>query len=400
MSTNRNTNTRPPANQRRNTRPTGRPGQNKKKESKLDPNLLIKKAEPSGQEGFRSETPFSSVNLNASLLRNIEAKGYESMTNIQEQAIPSLMDRRDLLGISNTGSGKTGAFLIPIIEHAKLDPQNFTALIVTPTRELALQIEEEFKSLSKGMNLYSNTFIGGTNINSDFKALSRKLHVIVGTPGRLLDLSNRKLLHLNRVNTLVLDEFDRMLDMGFVHDVKKLVNLMTKRSQTMLFSATLEPGQKALIDGLLNNPVEIKVNTGGTTSENVDQEVIHVPEGKNKFDILADLFRGNDLEKVIIFTETKRLADKLSKQLNQSGIKSGLIHGNKSQNFRNRTIDEFKTGVTRVLVATDVAARGIDVADVTHVINYQLPMSMDSYIHRIGRTGRAGKTGTAITFAN
>ena len=175
---------------------------------------------------------------------------------------------------------------------------------------------------------------------------------------------------------------------------------MTRRSQTMLFSATLEPGQKALIDGLLNNPVEIKVNTGGTTSENVDQEIIRVPEGGNKFDILADLFKGNELEKVIIFTETKRLADKLSKQLNQSGIKSGLIHGNKSQNFRNRTIDEFKSGMTRVLVATDVAARGIDVADVSHVINYQLPMSMDSYIHRIGRTGRAGKTGRAITFVN
>ncbi|WP_192346662.1 DEAD/DEAH box helicase [Algoriphagus sp. Y33] len=402
MNSNRNSNTRPvvAANPRRNSRPAGRPVQNKKKESKLDPNLLVKLAQPSGQEGFRSETPFSSVNLNAVLLRNIEAKGYESMTNIQEQAIPSLMDRRDLLGISNTGSGKTGAFLIPIIEHAKLDSQNFTALIVTPTRELALQIEEEFKSLSKGMNLYSNTFIGGTNINSDVKALGRKLHVIVGTPGRLLDLSNRKLLHLNRVNTLVLDEFDRMLDMGFVHDVKKLVNSMTKRSQTMLFSATLEPSQKALIDGLLNNPVEIKVNTGGTTSENVNQEIIRVPEGKDKFDILADLFSGNDLEKVIIFTETKRLADKLSKKLNQSGIKSGLIHGNKSQNFRNRTIDEFKTGMTRVLVATDVAARGIDVADVTHVINYQLPMSMDSYIHRIGRTGRAGKTGRAITFVN
>lgn len=399
MNTN-NRNTRPPQATRKPS-PAGRPAQSsKKKESKLDPNLFVKKAQPSGKEGFRSDTTFDSLALNASLLKNLEAKGYESMTNIQEQAIPSLMERRDLLGISNTGSGKTGAFLIPIIEHAKLDPNNFTALIVTPTRELALQIEEEFKSLSKGMNLYSNTFIGGTNINSDFKALNRKLHVIVGCPGRLLDLANRKLLHLNKVNTLVLDEFDRMLDMGFVNDVKKIVHAMTSRKHTMLFSATLEPTQKKLIDSLLNNPVEIKVNNGGTTSENVDQEIVRVPEGKDKFDVLAGLFKGGDLEKVIIFTETKRLADRLSKKLNQSGIKSGLIHGNKSQNFRNRTIDEFKTGMIRVLVATDVAARGIDVADVSHVINYQLPMSMDSYIHRIGRTGRAGKTGRAITFVN
>lgn len=372
----------------------------KKKESTLDAKLLVKKAQPSGQAGFRSETPFTKLNLQPTLLKNLKGKGYESMTNIQEQSIFPLMDGKDLLGISNTGSGKTGAFLIPIIEHAKADQNNFTALIVTPTRELALQIEEEFKSLSKGMNLYSASFIGGTNINSDFKSLNRKLHVIVGTPGRLLDLYDRKLLKLNQVNTLVLDEFDRMLDMGFVHDVKKLINAMTKRSQTMLFSATLEPSQKALIDGLLNDPVVVKINTGGTTSENVDQETIRVPEGKDKFEILASLFQDKTMDRVIIFTETKRLADRLSKKLNETGIKSGLIHGNKSQNFRNKTIEEFKNGTTRVLVATDVAARGIDVADVTHVINYQLPMSMDSYIHRIGRTGRAGKTGRAITFVN
>lgn len=372
----------------------------KKKESTLDAKLLVKKAQPSGQAGFRSETPFTKLNLQPTLLKNLKGKGYESMTNIQEQSIFPLIDGRDLLGISNTGSGKTGAFLIPIIEHAKADQNNYTALIVTPTRELTLQIEEEFKSLSKGMNLFSASFIGGININSDFKSLNRKLHVIVGTPGRLLDLYDRKLLKLNQVNTLVLDEFDRMLDMGFVHDVKKLVNAMTKRSQTMLFSATLEPSQKVLIDGLLSDPVVVKINTGGTTSENVDQETIRVPEGRDKFEILASLFQDQTMDRVIIFTETKRLAERLSKKLNESGIKSGLIHGNKSQNFRNKTIEEFKKGTTRVLVATDVAARGIDVADVTHVINYQLPMSMDSYIHRIGRTGRAGKTGRAITFVN
>lgn len=386
-------------NPKRVSSPGPRPVQ-KKKESTLDAKLLVKKAQPSGQAGFRSETPFTKLNLQPTLLKNLKDKGYESMTNIQEQSIFPLMEGRDLLGISNTGSGKTGAFLIPIIEHAKADQQQFTALIVTPTRELALQIEEEFKTLSKGMNLYSATFIGGTNINSDFKSLNRKLHVIVGTPGRLLDLYDRKLLKLNQINTLVLDEFDRMLDMGFIHDVKKLVNAMTKRSQTMLFSATLEPSQKSLIDGLLDNPIVVKINSGGSTSENVEQETIRVPEGRDKFEMLAGLFKDKTMDRVIIFTETKRLADRLSKKLNESGIKSGLIHGNKSQNFRNKTIEEFKNGTTRVLVATDVAARGIDVADVTHVINYQLPMSMDSYIHRIGRTGRAGKTGRAITFVN
>jgi ATP-dependent RNA helicase RhlE len=207
-------------------------------------------------------------------------------------------------------------------------------------------------------------------------------------------------LDLKKVNTLVLDEFDRMLDMGFVLDVNKLVNRIGKRDQTLLFSATLEPGQKKMIDGLLSNPIEVKVNSGASTNENIEQQTIRVPEGQDKFDVLADLFANPELDKVILFTETKRLADRLAKKLIQAGIKAGQIHGDKSQNFRNRMIDEFKSGDIRVLVATDVAARGIDVADVSHVINYQLPMTMDAYIHRIGRTGRAGKVGHAITFVN
>jgi ATP-dependent RNA helicase RhlE len=305
-----------------------------------------------------------------------------------------------MMAISKTGSGKTAAFLIPIIEHALKDPRNYTALVVTPTRELALQIEEEFKSLVAGLQLYSATFIGGTNINSDYKQLERKLQVVVGTPGRLLDLSDRKLLKLNQVNTLVLDEFDRMLDMGFVNDVKKLVNLIGKRDQTLLFSATLEPNQKQLISTLLHNPIEVKVENSGGTNENIEQQTIHVPAGAEKFDMLSGLFSSPELDKVILFTETKRLADRLAKKLNQVGIAAGQIHGDKSQNFRNRMIEDFKKGAIRVLVATDVAARGIDVADVSHVINYQLPMTMDAYIHRIGRTGRAGKVGHAITFVN
>ena len=392
---------------RKNTKPAPAPrGANqdrrtvKKKESTLDPRLFVKIAQPSGQEGFRTEKTFADLGLTAKLLQNILAKGYQTLTNIQEQSIQPLLQGRDMMAISKTGSGKTAAFLIPIIEHALKDPRNYTALVVTPTRELALQIEEEFKSLTLGMQLHSATFIGGTNINSDHQKLQRKLQVIVGTPGRLLDLSDRRELDLRKVNTLVLDEFDRMLDMGFVLDVNKLVNRIGTREQTLLFSATLEPSQKKLIDGLLSNPLEVKVSGGGSTNENIEQQTIRVPEGQDKFDVLADLFANPELEKVILFTETKRLADRLAKKLVQAGIKAGQIHGDKSQNFRNRMIDEFKSGDIRVLVATDVAARGIDVADVSHVINYQLPMTMDAYIHRIGRTGRAGKVGHAITFVN
>jgi len=395
-------------NTRKNTAPSNTPrGGNidrrqvkKKKESTLDPKLFVKKAMPSGQAGFRTEKSFEDLPLNAKLLANIQKKGYETLTTIQEQSILPLLDGRDMMAISKTGSGKTAAFLIPIIEHALKDPRNYTALVVTPTRELALQIEEEFKSLAAGLQLYSATFIGGTNINSDYKQLERKLQVVVGTPGRLLDLSDRKLLKLNQVNTLVLDEFDRMLDMGFINDVKKLVNLIGKRDQTLLFSATLEPNQKQLISTLLHNPIEVKVENAGGTNENIEQQTIKVPDGADKFDILAGLVKSPEMEKVILFTETKRLADRLAKKLNQVGIAAGQIHGDKSQNFRNRMIEEFKKGDIRVLVATDVAARGIDVADVSHVINYQLPMTMDAYIHRIGRTGRAGKVGHAITFVN
>jgi ATP-dependent RNA helicase RhlE len=372
----------------------------KKKESTLDPKLFVKKAKPTGQAGFRTEKSFTDLDLNAELLTNILAKGYETLTTIQEQSIVPLLEGRDMMAISKTGSGKTAAFLIPIIEHALKDPRNYTALVVTPTRELALQIEEEFKSLTQGLHLYSATFIGGTNINSDYKQLERKLQVIVGTPGRLLDLSDRKLLKLNQVNTLVLDEFDRMLDMGFVNDVKKLVNLIGKRDQTLLFSATLDLTQKQLIGTLLHNPIEVVVENAGGTNENIEQQTIKVPEGAEKFDMLAGLLKSPEMEKVILFTETKRLADRLAKKLNQVGITAGQIHGDKSQNFRNKMIEDFKKGNIQVLVATDVAARGIDVADVSHVINYQLPMTMDAYVHRIGRTGRAGKVGHAITFVN
>lgn len=372
----------------------------KKLVSSLDPKLLVKKALSGAQEDFQATTLFSELALDSRLLANIRQKGYETLTLIQERALPPLLEGKDLMAISRTGSGKTAAFLIPIIVHALKNPVNFSALVVAPTRELALQITEEFRSLTRDMQLRTATFIGGTNISTDLKQLGRPIQLVVGTPGRLLDLANQKALNLSRINTLVLDEFDRMLDMGFVQDVKRIVQLVGKRDQTMLFSATLNPAQKQLVDGLLQNPVEIKVDSGSTPHTHIEQETIRVPEGQDKFEMLSELLGNPKLEKVVLFTETKRLADKLAKKLTHSGIPAGQIHGNKSQNFRNKVLGEFKSGTIRVLVATDVAARGIDIPDVSHVINYQLPMTMDAYIHRIGRTGRAGKTGHAITFAN
>jgi ATP-dependent RNA helicase RhlE len=279
--------------------------------------------------------------------------------------------------------------------------QNRTyALIMAPTRELATQIQDEFKTMTKGLNLHSSCFIGGTNINSDFRNLRRTPHVIIATPGRLLDLINRRAFKLDNVNTLVLDEFDRMLDMGFINDVKKTLQLMKSRKHTLLFSATLDRKQEGFIKEILNNPVRVKVSNGETTGDHIDQEVIRINAGEDKFKILTDLMESQQMDKLLIFEEAKFKVKKLTSMLNSIGIKADEIHGNKTQNARQNALNKFKQGKVRVLVATDVAARGLDVSDVTHVINYQLPMTFDSYIHRIGRTGRAGKAGKAYTFVD
>lgn len=395
---------------RTSNRPTNRGAQpisrrrpvKKKPVSSVDPKLLVKKATSSQTTAHDPKVgrKFGELALDPRLMANIQQKGYETLTPIQEKAIPVLLKGGDMLAISRTGSGKTAAFLIPLIMHLLKKPTPSSLLIVAPTRELALQIGEEFQGLSKGMNLRFATFIGGTNINTDFKRLSQKPQVLIGTPGRLLDLANQRALQLQQVHTLVLDEFDRMLDMGFIHDVKRLVALIGKRDQTLLFSATLDRTQEKLIAGLLENPEEIHVDPGTAANEHIEQETIHVAANQDKFEILQQLLRDPEFTKVILFAETKRLADRLCKKLNQNGINAGQIHGNKSQNFRNKVLNDFKLGSIRVLVATDVAARGIDVADVSQVINYQIPMTMDAYIHRIGRTGRAGKTGRAITFVD
>jgi ATP-dependent RNA helicase RhlE len=372
-----------------------------KKASTLDPSLLVKEADAAVVEKvFRSDRLIKDMPLSVKLKEALARKGYERPTEIQDRTLETLLQGRDLLGIAQTGTGKTGAFLVPIIEqllHKRVNPY---ALVVVPTRELALQVEEEFKSMSQGLGLYSACFIGGTNINRDLQTLRRNSHVVIATPGRLLDLADRKAIHLNKFNTLVLDEFDRMLDMGFIRDVKRILEAMKDRTHTMLFSATLDKSQQAMIDRILKDHVSVKVSSGKSTGEGINQEVIRLEPGQDKFKVLHHMLSQEEFKKVLLFEETKHRVSRLCMKLNKAGIRSEQIHGNKSQNARQNALKAFKIGRVQVLVATDVASRGLDVSDVSHVINYQVPQTHDSYIHRIGRTGRAGKVGKAFTFVS
>lgn len=367
-----------------------------RKASSFNPDQLISNTTREIPKESQPGWKYEDLHINEGLKANLILKGYQFPTPIQEKSINHLLEGRDLMGIAGTGTGKTAAFLIPILHQMTIKPGK-QALVVLPTRELALQVEKEFISLSKGLNLKGSCFIGGQNISRDVSNLKSNNNLIIGTPGRLIDLMNQNILRIHSVDTLVLDEFDRMLEMGFIKDIQKIISGMKSRKQTMFFSATLDNTQQHLIDQILTNPLEIKINSGKSPSERVDQEIIHVPGNSTKFDVLTNLITKDGFSKVIVFAETKRQVDKLGKKLNQYGIKSGLIHGNKSQNQRKNSLNQFNLGDIQVLVATDVASRGLDLPDVTHVINYELPRTKDSYIHRIGRTGRAGKNGKAFT---
>lgn len=365
--------------------------------SEINPSLLVKKATNIERAPYVSSRNFHQIELHSKLKENILRKGYHRPTEIQDRCIDQLILGKNLIGIASTGTGKTGAFLIPIIQQM-IENNNLISLVVVPTRELAEQVLEEFKSLTKGTRLQYACFIGGTNVNKDIIKANKRTNLIVGTPGRLNDLIARKALRIDKTEILVLDEFDRMLDMGFINDIKKIVTKMQKRKQTMLFSATVDPSQKKTISQIIQNSISVNVSSGTKSSNNVDQDIIRIGENENKFDVLLNLVKDTSFDKVILFAETKRAVDKLCKRLVKSGINSDMIHGNKSQNYRSKAIHSFKVGKIKILVATDVAARGIDVSNVSHVINYQIPSTLDSYIHRIGRTGRAGKIGQAYTF--
>lgn len=371
--------------------------------STLNPLMLIQKATMEQEPQFKQEVTrsYADFDLQQILKENIAKMGFVQPTPIQDQTFEHLVDGRDLIGIASTGTGKTGAFLIPMLERLMTrETSSFETLVVVPTRELALQVADELRKLTVGMKIRSACFIGGTNVDKDIRTLKNKFDFIIGTPGRLLDLKNRGSLKLHTMDVLVLDEFDKMLDMGFVHDIQSIAKYMVSRTQTLLFSATKDKKQQQIINQLVESPLVVELSTGETSSKNVDQDIIRVEKGQDKFGLLQELIEEGEYNKVILFTETKHLAKRLTGQLNAAGIKSDEIHGNKSQNYRVNALRKFKTGAIRVLVATDVAARGIDINDVNLVVNYQLPTDFDTYIHRVGRTGRAGKTGKAYTFVD
>ncbi len=348
---------------------------------------------------FIPEHQFGDFALVDPLKFNIKAKGYTDPTPIQDRAIPHVLRGADVVGIANTGTGKTAAFLIPLINKVLVNrgARDNRVLIMVPTRELAVQINDEFKGFAKQLQLYSVVCVGGANINPQMSELRRKPHFVIGTPGRLKDLLERKALNLSDFKTAVLDEADRMLDMGFIADMRQILKLLPAPRHTLFFSATLSPEIEKLIGEFLHEPVRISVKTRDT-SATIDQDVVRVPRGADKLDILHDLLNQPGFDKVLIFGRTKHGVEKLSKKLVEKGFKAESIHGNKTQGKRQKALDLFKRDHVNVLVATDVAARGLDINGVSHVINYDLPSTHDDYVHRIGRTGRAGKSGKALTF--
>ena len=347
---------------------------------------------------------FKSLGIIDPILQALEAKGYVEPTPIQEQAIPVLIDQKDILASAQTGTGKTASFAIPIIQGLFENPSNahpkvIRALVLAPTRELAEQIKDSFRLYSKGMGLKTDVIYGGVKQHKQEIAIRRGLDVLIATPGRLIDLMNQGIVRLNMVQYFVLDEADRMLDMGFIRDVRKIVSKIKKERQTMLFSATMPKEILGLANELLTNPIRIEITPPETMIDKIDQSVYYVAKSKKK-DLLIDLLVNPHMRNVLVFTRTKNGANRLVKGLLAYGVKCDAIHGNKSQNQRTKALTNFKNHKIRVLVATDIAARGIDVDDLTHVINYDLPETPETYVHRIGRTGRAGHSGIAISFCS
>ncbi len=345
---------------------------------------------------FTPEHLFSDFAVVEKLKQNIVAKGYVTPTPIQDKAIPHILKSQDVVGIANTGTGKTAAFLIPLIDKVLRDPKQ-NILIMVPTRELAGQIRDELSAFTRGMGIWSVVCVGGTSIVPQIRALRHKNNFIIGTPGRLKDLVEHKNLRLNEFGTIVLDEADRMLDMGFINDVKSMMAQMPTERHTLFFSATTTPEINGLIAKFLKNPVTVSVKTRDT-SKSIDQDVVRVSRAEDKIHKLAELLRTDGFSKVLVFGKTKHGAEKLADALNAMGLAAESIHGNKNFNKRQQALGKFKDNKVKVLVATDVAARGLDIADVSHVINYDLPATYEDYIHRIGRTGRGGKKGKALTF--
>lgn len=362
----------------------------------FDPSQFINKNPTEvKEEVYTPKNKFSTFGLNGKLVKTIRNMGIELPSPIQDQVIPEILDGRDVIGLAETGTGKTAAFLVPLIEKT-LKEYNRQTLILTPTRELAIQIDQEFKKLTKDFKLYSAVAVGGTNIRPQIQALRKKQHFVIATPGRLLDLINQRKYDPSKVTTVVLDEADRMLDMGFIHDMRSILSLTPEDRETLFFSATMNAEAEAVVHDFLKDPVTVSVKKKDVT-DSIMQDVVAF-NNDNKFDILYRLFEDAEYKRVIVFCAMKHSAEKLARQLSKNGISAESIHGNKTHGQRQKSLAKFKSGNARVLVATDVAARGIHVDNVSHVINYDLPQSFEDYVHRIGRTGRGTKRGSALTF--
>lgn len=351
-----------------------------------------------------TNSTFASLGLSEPLLRALAAENYTTPTPIQTRAVPALLAGRDLLGIAQTGTGKTAAFGLPLLqrlaEHkARAGHRGARALILAPTRELAVQIDASLRTYGRHLGFRHAVILGGVNQNPQVNALKQGVDILVATPGRLLDLVKQQHVRLDGVTMLVVDEADRMLDMGFIRDVRKIVSLLPKKRQSMLFSATMPDDVVKLVGDMLHQPERIEVSPPTKTADKIDQRVIHI-EQKDKRALLSHLLKDDKFKRVIVFTRTKHIANRVSEHLEKSGFSADAIHGNKSQNARQRALENFKSGHVRVLVATDIAARGVDVDDISHVINFELPNEPESYVHRIGRTARAGTEGIAISFCD
>ncbi len=348
---------------------------------------------------------FDKLDLIEPILNALQHEGYTQPTPIQEIAIPIVLNGKDLLGCAQTGTGKTAAFAIPILQQLFLNkgndraPRKIKTLIVTPTRELAIQIGESFAAYGRFMNLRHTVVYGGVTQGNQVGALKAGVDILVATPGRLLDLQNQGYVKLNDLSIFVLDEADRMLDMGFIHDVKKLIKLIPAKRQSLFFSATMPESIRVLASTILTNPEEVEVTPNSTTAETIQQEMYFV-DANNKKDLLVHLLQDKSIKTALVFTRTKHGADKVQRLLAKAHIKAEAIHGNKSQNARQNALRNFKDRSTRVLVATDIAARGIDIDDLNLVINYEIPNIPETYVHRIGRTGRAGLDGKAVSFCD
>ena len=347
---------------------------------------------------------FDKLGLNDSILKALKQKGYKSPSPIQAKAIPAILDKRDVMAAAQTGTGKTASFILPIL-HMLSNPKHqfkgntLRALVVTPTRELAAQVRESAVTYGRNLNLKSTAIYGGTSVRNQKKVLRRGIDILVATPGRLLDLYNQKSIDFSKIEILVLDEADQMLDMGFINDIKKIIRLLPDRRQNLMFTATFSDPFRALANKFSYKPIEISVTKDNETAKNIEH-YIHPVETSRKSELLVHLIKKEKWKQALVFTRTKHGANRLTKKLIQAHIPSVAIHGNKTQNYRTRALDDFKKNRVRILVATDVAARGIDIKNMNQVINFDLPTVAKDYVHRIGRTGRAGESGKAISFVS